>query len=78
MTDLKIMETNPHTYEVVQTLVDKAISQTLSIETDRRYGKWIIRISDTEYDGDPACVCLSGAEAAAVAEFINSHVRKRW
>lgn len=78
MTDLKIMETKPHSYEVTEGLVDRDISNTISIETDKGYGKWFIRITEMTGDDEPACVCLSAAEANGIAEFIASHVRKRW
>jgi hypothetical protein len=78
VTDSKIMETKPHTYEVTEGLVEKDISWKISIETDKGYGKWYIRITDSADEGEPTCVCLDAADAFAVAEFITSCVRKRW
>lgn len=77
MTDLKIMETKPHAYEVTEGLVDKDISSNIYIETDRAYGKWLIRIVELDRE-EGASVELTAAEAIAVAEFITTYVRKRW
>lgn len=78
MTDLKLMETKAHTYEVTSHLVDKDISNTISIQTDRGFGTWLIRITENQGDDEPGCVALNAREAVEVAEFIMANVRKRW
>lgn len=75
MTDMKLMESKPHTHEVTGNPADVDISENLFIQTCCQDGNWYIQLVKSD---DGRTVTLSGAEAVAMAEFITRHVRKRW
>lgn len=68
------METKPVTHEVVPVAAQRLLGGPMSIRTTEvPSGQWLIGITDA--DGE---VFMSATEAIAVAEFIATHVRKRW
>lgn len=74
MTDMKLMESKAPTWEVVPREAAVMPSKTVSAETyETGSGAWSIRIKDGRRE-----VCLTGTQAQAIAEFIVTHVRKRW
>jgi hypothetical protein len=77
MTIPDYMHTEPPTFEVVKVAAEKNIDGSVTCRTldgeGCKDGHWRIYIHD---GAQP--VYLTGAEAIAVAEFITTHVRKRW
>lgn len=73
MTDLKIMESKEPSYEVAPRSDTKTVPDGITCETFDSGPEWVIRLKDDDED-----MFLTAAAAMAVAEFISSHVRKRW
>jgi hypothetical protein len=74
MTEPDFMRTKPPTYEVVGTQARTSLGGLMAVETHQGInGRCLIQIMDAQ-----GLVELDAAEAFAVAEFITTHVRKRW
>lgn len=68
------MLTKPPEIEVTPASANQTVSERVVVATYRAKDlSWSIQIMDS--DGE---MFLTGPEAAAVAEFIGAHTRKRW
>lgn len=74
MTTPDYMATKPVTHEVIPVASRAQISEETWANTySGADGKWYIEINDGTSE-----VMLTGPEAIVIAEFIATHVRKRW
>jgi hypothetical protein len=81
MSEPEYMCTKPPTHEVVQVKAESALGNDVKVETyPGADGKWYISICDEDSNEGMGRreVMLTASEAIAVAEFIATHVRKRW